>query len=216
MEWIIARIEPKNQRGDRMVLHFENEEQESLEISTEVFAVSGLGRGDCVSAGKLEELRREDERHRCRARAWSLLARRPRSRLELGRLLRQRRFSKAIVEETLDRLEAAGHLDDAEYARLTVEQARSAGKSGPRLVRQKLAQRGVKGREADEALAPLEDRAEQEEIARALLEKWSRRTRPAEPAKRRQSAAAFLLRRGFDNDVVWETVREVLGGEDSI
>lgn len=206
-------VEVKAVRGKRgkVRIAFDGGE-EALVLSGEVAARSGLVEGAEIDAGRLEAAVREDARMRCRERAWGLLARRPRTRTELRRALaRGGKFSPELIDETLAHLEEIGYLDDRQYARQAVEQARSSGRAGPNLVRQQLAARGIAREVAEEELEPLREDNTQEVAARALLEKWNRRPRPTDPRKRREAAAAFLLRRGFEPDVAWETVRAVLG-----
>ncbi|MDK2972225.1 MAG: regulatory protein [Candidatus Sumerlaeota bacterium] len=211
----LLTVKLKSKRTGRVLLTFDNgagpDDPVELELAGEVYATSGLGTGDSVTEQRLETLKADDQRHLCRQRAWSLLAHRPRSREELRRALRQRKFPAHLVDALITDLAAKGYLDDEAYARLAVDQAKTSGRNGPRLLRQKLAQKGIRGDLADAALTPVEDPEHQRTAARALLIKWNRRSKPAEPDKRRQAAAAFLLRRGFDADIVWDLVREVLG-----
>ena len=212
MKVLVTAIKPVKRRKDRVLVEFEDG-REPVELAAEVCAAAGVASARPATEEEIAGWLREDELWRCRQRAWALLAYRPRSREELRRALRQRKFPAPTVDSIIAALEEKGHLDDAAFARLVVEQADTSGRAGPRLVRQRLAQKGVRGRTADEALQPLEESENQEAKARRLLLKWNQRPKPEDPAKRRQTAAGFLMRRGFDPDVTWEVVREVLGGE---
>ena len=79
------------------------------------------------------------------------------------------------------------------------------------MVRAKLAQRGIPGDIADKSIAPLQDSETQADAARHLLTKWNRRSMPTDPQKRRVAAAGFLARKGFDSEIVWRIVGEILG-----
>jgi regulatory protein len=207
----LLSITPKGRNAARVVLAFEGDAREPVEVVAEAWARARLAKGDEISDAQLAALVRDDAELRCRDTAWRLLGRRPRSRRELETALRQRKFDPAVIDATIARLVELGHLDDGAFARLFVSQRVQSGRSGPRLVRQELAARGVRGEQAAEALAPLESPADQAATARALLGKWNRRSKPEDHDKRRQAAAAFLMRRGFDSDVVWEAVAAVLG-----
>ncbi|MEQ8821627.1 MAG: regulatory protein RecX [Sumerlaeia bacterium] len=209
MSYQIVQIKPKGRAKTRFVLELEPELAEALELGAEVIAAAALRKGDTLSAEKVSELRREDESLRCRSKAWDLLALRPRSVRELEQALRQRRFSPATIEATLARLDELGHLDDEAYARLFVDQRVARRDKGPRLVRQELQQRGIAPAIIEEALSPAEDRPHQVQSARALLEKWNRRSKPDDPVKRKAAAASYLMRRGFEPEVVWEVIGEV-------
>jgi regulatory protein len=175
-----------------------------LELAEESVFAEALSVGMSVDASRLAALQHADQLRRCRARAWDRLSRRPHSRAEMRRALRNARFPANVVDEVLDRIAEMGYLDDNAYARQVVEARVQGAREGPLLVRQKLAQRGVARDIIDE------DPVHQAEAARALLEKWNRRSQPADPRKRRQAAAAYLARRGFDSEIVWETVATII------
>jgi len=206
-------VKPMPRKRDRVLLEFDPP-QEPFDLSGEVYALSGIAKGDEITAEKLAELREEDARVGCRRKAWSLIALKSRSRSELARALAQRKFAKHVIQETLEDLEAKGYLDDTEFARQAIEQAITSGKAGPNLLRQQLAAKGVAREIAERELEPLRDRETQERAATALLVKWNKRAKPDDPQKRRMAAAGYLARRGFDSGLVWEVVRSVIDAPD--
>jgi len=181
-----------------------------VDLSEETVLAEGLVSDLPIDERRLSAIVRGDQLRRCRVRAWDRLSRRPHSRAELRRALRGARFAAEVVEEVLDRIASMGYLDDSAYARQMVEARVDGAREGPLLVRQKLIQRGVPREIIEEAIAPAEDPQHQGEAARALLEKWNRRSEPKDPRKRRQAAAAYLARRGFESEIVWEVVEQVL------
>lgn len=205
----ISAIRPKDRRRTRLVVEFEDGSA-PLEITPDLASLECLDVGRDVDDARLASIAAEDERRRCRDRAWDLLSRRQRSRAELRTELLKRRFPEAVVDATVARIADMGHLDDAAFARDMVEREAHARRNGPLLVRRKLAQRGIASDIADEAMVPVQSDETQRANARALAEKWNRRSKPEDPAKRRAAAAGFLMRRGFEPDVVWEVVREVV------
>ncbi|MCB2155496.1 regulatory protein RecX [bacterium] len=210
---VIVSVKVKSKRTSRLLLSFDDE-REPLEVAGEVFALSRMAKGDGVNEEQLAKLLRDDLRFRCKQKAWGLLDRRMRSRKEMRTALFQRKFPADIVNEVIADLAEKGFLDDAAFARVFVEQRDARGQSGPRLVRQELAARGVAPEIAEKGIVNLGQSETQEAKARALLLKWNRRSKPEDPRKRRQAAAAYLMRRGFDSDIVWELVREIITGLD--
>ncbi|MBI5153846.1 RecX family transcriptional regulator [Candidatus Poribacteria bacterium] len=212
---IIQTIKSKGSRSTRRIIKLAGVEA-PVELDSEVLARTALAEGQNLADERLAELIREDQQLLCRRRAWALLARRPYGQAELVRALR-RAFPAEVAHETAASLADAGHLDDRASARLYASQTLGAGTKGPRLVRQQLRVRGIKREDIEAAVQPLEDAESQRAAARALLLKWNRRSKPEELHKRAQAAAGHLLRRGFDPELVWELVREVVlaGGADS-
>lgn len=145
------------------------------------------------------------------------LATRPRTRWEVERRLRRAGTEEREIVAALDRLAELGYLDDAAFARWWGEQRDRHSPRGRRMIETELRQRGVP-REIIEAYR--EEHAEPErspedvglpgdeaERAREALAKHLR-GRPI-PSDRRavQRVGMYLMRRGFDADVVRATLR---------
>ncbi|MEO8377168.1 MAG: regulatory protein RecX [Candidatus Sumerlaeota bacterium] len=201
----IASIKAHKSRKEVALVEFDGEE--SVELRVETITRFHLKKGLQVSDAQWADALRTDAMERCRLQAWKLLSIRLRSRKELERALRQRKYEPAIVEEVLRELEEKKFLDDAAFAKQFAQQ-RTARKLGPHRIQQELVARGIKREAAAENAVGASNPAEQEATARQLLTKWNRRTKPEDQKKRAQTAAAFLLRRGFDGDLVWKLIRE--------
>jgi regulatory protein len=132
-----------------------------------------------------------------------LLARRPRSRAELGRACDRWGLGGAQAEALLDRLAGAGMIDDHALAARLADQRRASG-HGRLRIEHDLRRLGI-----DPASAGGGEDASGE-LGRALAELARRVGDPALLAPHdRARAAAHLGRRGFDAD----TVAEALGLE---
>ncbi len=211
-EYTLVSIRRRRGRRERYLLTFDSE-REPIELAGDVLVNSRLKPRDRLSEERIDSLLAEDERHRCRERAWSLLGRRKRSRSELHRELCKRGFSHAAAEHVVTRFVEMGYIDDLEFAKFWVLDRLQRGRFGPRRVRRELGQKGVAPDIIDRVLEPLQSSDTQRERAHALLEKWNRTARQQDPRRRRAAAANYLARRGFDPDIIWETVRELLNGE---
>jgi regulatory protein len=173
----------------------------ALSLSLEVLAQSGLRLDDELDASRLEELRHAQARHAALASALRLLSYRPRASHELESRL-GRRFSPQTVAAVLERLKELGLVDDAAFARFWVETRAQASPRGRRLLWQELAAKGIDRDTVREALAPLDER----QAAYRAAEKKARSLQGLEFPDFRQRLGDFLLRRGFDYEVVRETV----------
>jgi regulatory protein len=134
-----------------------------------------------------------------------LLAVRPRGARELEKALAERGFSGRAVFEALERLSAAGVLDDvaaarsavrlrgARYGRARVERELKARGFGPEAIAAAFEAEGAPARE-DEALR------------RAFERLWKARANLAPPLRRRRVFDA-LTRRGFPADRISEIIR---------
>jgi regulatory protein len=204
----VTSISPKKRRPDVLVVKFSDGVE--LELKSETVQQFGVYTGVRMDEVARDRVTDADHLARCREAAWRLLSLRPRSRAELARGLRQRKFRAAATDAVVEELARRGYLDDEAFAKIFAEE-RARRRHGPRLIEQELRARGVDSTNAREAAAGTHTPESQRESARALLEKWNRRTKPEDPQKRRVAAANFLARRGFDSDIVWDAVRDILG-----
>ncbi len=133
----------------------------------------------------------------------------PRTRRQLADRLRQKDVDEAAAGRALDRLQAAGLIDDEAYARNWIRAHAPEGAMGRRRLAAELARRGVPRETADRVLAdeapPDEGRAAETVAARQAVRY---RGLPREAARRR--LAGFLSRRGFVPEEVFRAVDRVL------
>ncbi len=141
-------------------------------------------------------------------RATGLLAARARSRLELRRLLLRKGEPVEQVDRVLDRLEGAGYLDDADFARQFARTKALGSGMSRRRVQQELARRGVDRAIADAAISEVfaEEAVNEIETVERLARKKLRTLARLDEATRRRRLYGFLARRGFEND----EIRDVL------
>lgn len=158
--------------------------------------------------------RDEEELSRVREQALRLLDQRARSRVELRRRLLAKDELEELVDDVLDRLEAAGLIDDGEFARQWVRQrAQRRGKSRLALDRE-LRDKGVSEAVRSDALEEL-SRAEEDDIARALARKKaaSIKSEPEgyqERVKQLRRIVGVLARRGFPESAALPIAVEAL------
>jgi regulatory protein len=134
--------------------------------------------------------------------ALAALRRKERTKRELVEWLERRGFGDDEVEAALNRLAAAGELDDERFAHRYAEDKRTLSGWGAERIRDALLAKGIDGATADAALAS-DSHADQVERARVLL---VRRGRPLTDNAERQRALEYLARRGYDYEIVYEAV----------
>jgi regulatory protein len=156
---------------------------------------------------RLQELADLEAAHRAALRA---LARRAHARHDLRRRLLQKQHPPAAVDGALDRVSAAGLLDDTRFA-LDYAAAKARHGRGPaRLVRD-LQSQGVDRRVAEDAVrrSLAAEGVDPADAVRALAEKRARQLAGLPSAVRKRRLSAFLARRGFEAHQIWEVVESL-------
>jgi len=161
--------------------------------------------GQFLSAQEIAELQERDAAERAYDRALTLLSYRPRSAAEISHRLCEADFPPSAIEAALARLERAGLVDDAAFARYWVENREQFRPRGRRMLRWELRQKGVPDRIIDKVLAPLDEMAS----ALRLTRERAPRLRHLDEATFRRRLSAYLARRGFPYAIITDVVLQV-------
>jgi len=169
---IIESLEKKGSRGERLEVRLSD--GSFFFMLRDVFLAAGLGKGDVLDAARIRSLQELSTVREAENKALGLLARSPHSTWGLrGKLLR-RGYDRELIERVLERLAAAGYLNDAEYAREWLRQRLRRHPEGRPLLLAGLLQRGVERGTAESALNSVFDSQAEAEAVRTLLDKLSR------------------------------------------
>ena len=207
----ITGIEKQKKRADRRNIYADGAFLAG--VSTETLARLALRVGDEIGPDQLKILQQMEEQHGARRVALRFLATRPRTEKEIRSKLESKEFGEEEIRKTLADLAAAHLVDDLEFTRAFLRDARTLRPAGAIQIKRKLLLLGV-ARETIEQVVREDLPPETEaEAARALAEKFLRRSRgsgrPEPPEKRRARLAAFLGRKGYSWDIIQRILKEI-------
>ena len=194
----IDRLEPSKRKAGRILAYLED--GSILKLTEQEVLDHGIRAGDDLSEERLRELADSASCSEAKGDAARLLGRKPMSRADLERKLREKGATERECEYAAEWLTAIGALDDQAYAALLVRHYSDAG-YGPARWRDELRRHGIDRELWDEAMesAP----PTEEIITRFLSNRW-KGGKPDEKELKRTSDA--LLRRGFS----WGDVKVAL------
>lgn len=159
---------------------------------------------------------------RAKTIVYNQLAYSAKTRGQLRKKLQSEGFEAELIEPLLDKFEAAKLIDDAEYAQSFVAQKSRTKKLSRAALRRELAERGVRGEEAENALAQRTDEQEREdaaELVRKKLRPGMALSDRAEKDRVTRRLLGMLARRGYSSSVSMSVIREELaayGAEDEL
>lgn len=193
----VLKVERDEKQAGRYTIYFEH--AAPLNVHEDVMIKYRLFKGTEVSLDFMEEIVRADEKNRAYVQALKYLQRKPRTRTEIARHLKEKAYEEDIITQVQDQLEREWLVDDAAYAEQWTEQRVTRHYKGKRWVQHELKQKGVKEHHIQQAMAAVDPDIEWESARTAASKKW--RQTSGETALRRQKVAAFLARRGFPMDM---------------
>lgn len=147
-----------------------------------------------------------------RALCLRLLTGTPRTRGQLADAMRRREIPEDVAERILERFEDVGLIDDAAFADAWVESRHRGRGLARRALARELRRRGVDTEVIGRAVEQL-DAAQEEETARALVDRKLRVTRGLDRDRRIRRLAGMLARKGYSEELTLRVVRQALEGE---
>jgi regulatory protein len=138
--------------------------------------------------------------------AMNAVSRRAMSRFELERKLQQKGHDEAVRQQVLERLAELSLLDDEAFGRALIRETQRSKPAGPRLLRQKLMQKGLDRALIDQLVTEATDAADPLDGAMTFAQKRLTRLQGLPPATQKRRLFGQLARRGFEV----ETINEVM------
>lgn len=192
---IITRLQLQQNNKERVNIFLNDEYAFSLEL----MLAAGLRKGQSLSAAEITALQADDEKKRAYAAALTFLGQRARSRQEVEQRLKQREFSPTVIEQTLERMQQEGYLDDATFGQQWVANRQRFRPRSERALRYELRRKGMEAPLIDEVLEEAE--IDEDDAAWTALQPKLARWQSLERAQFIQKAGGFLARRGFGHEV---------------
>jgi len=198
----ITAIQPQQKNPRRVNVHLGGEFAFGLARIT----AGWLKVGQELSEEMITSLKTADASEMAYQKALHFLSYRPRSSAEVQQNLISRGTPEALVDETVDRLQRAGLVNDQEFARAWVENRNTFQPRSKSALRMELRRKGL----SDEVFQPvLDEQADEQALAFRAARKYARRLVGLEWLKFRQKLSGFLTRRGFSYATLSPVVSEV-------
>lgn len=161
--------------------------------------------GQALSDDEIAELRAADTVEQARLRAVDLIAYRPRSVREVQRRLKRAGADDAAIAAVVERLKAAGLLDDDAFSRAWVDSRMRTSPRSKRMIAWELRRKGVNRADIE---AALEEVDEEDAAYRAAMQRLPR-LRGLAPMERKRKLYDYLARKGFDYETIERAVQQV-------
>lgn len=156
--------------------------------------------GQSLSDDEIEALREHGSAEEAYNRALDYLSYRPRSQAEIMTFLQRHDVPDVQAEDVVERLKAAGLVDDEAFAQFWIENREQFRPRGPRALRYELQRKGVGQEAIDQALEGMDPVAGAYQAAAKKARQLSHLDEPQFFRK----LVDYLARRGFDYDVAKE------------
>lgn len=191
------------------------DEQYAFPVSEETLIHFQLGRGTEVDAKFKEDIEAYEGIARAYSRSLDYLTGQLRTELEVRHKLRDLEYSDDIQDEVVQRLIQQNLINDGTYADSFVRTMMNTSDKGPKIITQKLKQKGISDNLIADALSQMTNINEEElalNVAEKLIRHYQRESQRGMQQKIRQN----LLAKGFNSDIISDVIQKmpVSSGED--
>ncbi len=138
-----------------------------------------------------------------------LLKPRMRSESEIAQRLKLKEFSPEVVTKTLEYLREKNLINDNEFAKSWIEE-RKRKSMGLRKIANELRAKGIKNQVIESQIGSAKSSYNETEMIRKIAEKKLDKLKGVDPEIASSRVYAYLLRRGFPEQVVTDTIEGLI------
>ncbi|KRL60031.1 recombination regulator RecX [Latilactobacillus fuchuensis] len=192
----ITKISSQKQKGRYNIFI---DEAFAFGVTESVLIKYRLAKGLEMDATLQRDIQKDDDDAKAYQLALNYLSRQLRTEKELRQYLQEHEITPDGIEHSLAKLRELHYIDDQDYADSYVRTVMHTGDKGPKVIRQKLIQKGVKGPQIDQALTlyTTDDRAE---VGLAAAQKLAKKYRHSSFFEQQQKIKQGLMQKGFSGD----------------
>ncbi len=161
-----------------------------------------------VTSSTIDELKRCYQQRKAKEVAVRMLKMRPRTEAELRRRFSQLKIDDEIQSSVIEELKSRKLIDDLRFARLWIGERKS--KFGMARIARELVAKGIDADTIEEAMSLEYDHQDEVSRIEEILRKRLERLKGLEPEVVKQKMYQYLVRRGFESDLVCEVIRKVI------
>jgi len=207
---LISKIELQNPRKKTYALY--QEEIFLIEITEDTLVHFAIGRGKIFKKKEFEKIIEYDKVTQCLAQSYSYLQRRPHLKKELQRKLRSKKYPQSIIDKAFLHLRKNNYINDEEYIKMFLRDSIRQGKSGPLLIKKKLAEKGAAITLIDQNLDSHFTFDQQRQIALKLLTVKNNKLNEASQLLQKQKLQKYGMSRGFSWNVLETIINDLVRG----
>lgn len=137
--------------------------------------------------------------------AFLLLKYRLRSENEIYRRLKKKKFSEAVIKETITFLKEKRFIDDELFAKSWID-SKLKKSLGLRRIKSELNLKGIDVKLIEEQINKVKENYSEEETVADIAKERLAKLKGVEPRKARARLYSYLLRRGFSPDAIIEAM----------
>lgn len=204
---IVTAIEEQKENKNRVSIFLDGEFFKG--VSQEVILKLNLFKGKKINQNELSEILEIEEFEHAKSLTLKYLSYKPRTNFEITKYLKKKNIEGEVIKKVIEEIKNLGLINDDEYARQYALELIRKGKAGFNVIITKLIKRGIKAEKAKTLLNNLFKEGEELKMAFNLAEKKFKTIKHKEKQKIIKSINDFLIRKGFNFEIVNKVIRKL-------
>jgi len=208
----ITRIELQSPLKKTYALY--NDDVFLIEVTEDTIVHFTISRGNEFTNKEFNKIVQHDKVNLCLRQAYNYLQRRPHLAKELQRKLKNKQYEQEIIDRAFLHLKKNKYINDDEYIQIFIRDAIRQAKSGPVLIKKKLAEKGALFNSIDQYMDELFPYEKQSKIAFALLDSKNNKLNEENHLKQKQKLQKYGIGRGFTWNILEPLINQFVQGND--
>ncbi len=207
---IITKIEIQKRNKNRINLYINDEF--AFACSAELVYTHSITKGKSIDADYLNEIVKEDNYIKCKSSALKVIERTYKTESQLTSKLFEKGYDEKTVSMTVEFLKQYSFIDDEKYIQMYIKDKLKI--NGRNKIKYDLIRKGIIEQKIDEKLVCIDNSIERQ-VAFELAEKKYKLLSKNENdyRKLRKKVGEFLIRKGYNSNIVSETLNNVIKKE---
>ncbi|WP_129044625.1 recombination regulator RecX [Companilactobacillus metriopterae] len=157
---------------------------------------------------QIEEIKNRENINKAYGDAVNYLSYQLRTEFELKKYLKEKEYDLDTIDEVLERLRSLHYVDDDNYAKTYIHSQLNTSNNGPKIMEQKLIQKGVSKFVIEDQLAEI-DQDILIENAVDFAKKQIKKSRKNSFSNMQQKIKQTLYQKGFSNEIIDEAISKI-------
>ncbi|MBN2008677.1 RecX family transcriptional regulator [candidate division KSB1 bacterium] len=210
---IITRLEVQQKRKNRCSVYIDDEF--AFGIAIDLVVQFGLKKGTSLSATDIKTILLEESKRNAKDRAIRFLSFRDRSEKEIRDKLKTLKIDAAVIDWVMDELKRLKLVDDGRFATAFAKGKMASKPMGEYLLRREMSAKGLSDKYIETAIEQINQEHDPYKLAMQLAEKQLKKQGHVDAVKAKKRVSDFLLRRGFNWDIIHDVLDKLHVNDDS-
>ena len=209
---VITKIEIQKKNKNRVNVHIDDEF--SFACSAEIIYNRNMKIGDIVDPNNFTDYINEDNFLRCKNQALNVIEKSTKTKHQINLKLSQKGYDEKTINKVMEFLEKYELVDESKYIDMYIKE--KVQRQGRNRLKYDLLGKGLDKEMINEKLNNLDSSIEKDVAYKIAYKKYLLLSKREDDTRKiTKKISEYLMRSGYDYDIIKDAIRRISGGEQS-